>query len=186
MAVFKLSDERYEEIKGIVVDMFEKYHVSCVPISGFEIATRMGIKVVPYSALEERIRRLILKKGEDGVTGINRGEYTIYYNDDMPTYGRINNTIMHEIGHIVLGHLEESELAEAEAKFFAKYALAPPPLIHKLKLTSPEEIGEIFEISYEAAYYAYDYYQKRVSFGDRGYTAYEKRTLALFEGGDVN
>lgn len=182
MTGFKLSDERYEEIKEIIVDMFETYHVSCVPISGFEIATRMGIKVVPYSALEKRIRRLILKKGEDGVTGLNCGEYTIYYNDNMPTYGRINNTIMHEIGHIVLGHLEESELAEAEARFFAKYALAPPPLIHKLKLTSPDEIEKIFEISYEAAYYAYDYYQKWISYGDKEYTAYEIRTLVLFEG----
>lgn len=85
MTGFKLSDERYEEIKEIIVDMFETYHVSCVPISGFEIATRMGIKVVPYSALEKRIRRLILKKGEDGVTGLNCGEYTIYYNDKLST-----------------------------------------------------------------------------------------------------
>lgn len=30
---FKLSDERYEEIKEIIVDMFEKYHVPCVPIN---------------------------------------------------------------------------------------------------------------------------------------------------------
>ncbi len=49
MAGLKLSVERYEEIKEIIVDMFEEYHVSCIPISGFEIATRMGIKVVPYS-----------------------------------------------------------------------------------------------------------------------------------------
>lgn len=44
---------------------------------------------------------------------------------------------MHEIGHIVLDHSEGSELAEVEARFFAKYALAPPPLIHKLRLQNP-------------------------------------------------
>ena len=186
MARLKLSRERYEEIKEIIVEMFEKYHVSCVPISGFEIATRMGIKIVPYSTLDKRVRNLIQKKGEDGVTGLSYGEYVIYYNDSIPTYGRINNTIMHEIGHIVLGHIEESELAEAEASFFAKYALAPPPLIHKLKLSSADEIAKIFGISYEAACYAYEYYKKWLSYGDKEYTAYEKRTLALFEeGGDV-
>ena len=43
---------------------------------------------------------------------------------------RIRFTIMHEIGHIVLDHTEHSDLAESEANFFAKYALAPPPLVH--------------------------------------------------------
>ena len=66
---------------------------------------------------------------------------------------------MHEIGHIVLDHSEDSELAEKEVKFFAKYALAPPVLIHKLKLDNPESIAQTFEISYEAACYAYSYYQ---------------------------
>ncbi len=181
MAGFKLSDERYEEIKEIIVDMFEEYHVSCIPISGFEIATRMGVRVVPYSAYNGETLKQMLMESEDGFTGVNYGQYIIYYNDNQATYGRINNTIMHEIGHIVLGHLEESELAEAEARFFAKYALAPPPLIHKRKLSSPEEIEEIFEISYEAAKYAYDYYQKWLSFGKKEYTAYEIRTLVLFE-----
>ena len=179
MAEYRFSDARHEEIKEIVVDMFEKYRVSCVPICGFEIATRMGIKVVPYSALDERVRKLMIKESEDGFTKIDRGEYVIYYQDNK-TYGRINNTIMHEIGHIVLGHLEESELAEAEAKFFAKYALAPPPLIHKFKLKSPDEVRALFAISQEAACYAYDYYQKWLAFGNRKYTAYEIKTLALF------
>ena len=181
MAGLKLSVERYEEIKEIIVDMFEEYHVSCIPISGFEIATRMGIKVVPYSIYKVEVLRYMLMESSDGFTGIDYGTYVIFYNDTRATYGRVNNTIMHEIGHIVLGHLEDSELAEAEANFFAKYALAPPPLIHKLGLTTSEEIEKIFEISREAALYAMEYYQKWKSYGDREYTAYEKRTLKLFE-----
>ncbi len=180
MRKFKLSGKRYEEIKEIVIEMFEKYQISCIPISGFEIATRMGVKVVPYSAFGDRIRSLMIKKSEDGFTKNDCGEYTIYYNEKKG-YGRINNTIMHEISHIVLGHLEESEIAEAEANFFAKYALAPPALIHKLKLSSPEEIEEYFEVSSEASYYAYEYYQKWLAFGCINYTAYEIRTLELFK-----
>ena len=88
---------------------------------------------------------------------------------------------MHEIGHIVLDHTEDSELAEKEVKFFAKYALAPPVLIHKLKLDNPESISQIFEISYEAACYAYDYYNKWLRFGDSDYTDYECQLLRLFD-----
>ncbi len=183
--MFKLSNERYEEIKQKSVDILEKYNICCVPISGFEIATQMGVKVIPYSSFDVHIQELMKKKSIDGFTGINCGKYNIFYNDSKP-YKRINNTIMHEIAHIVLDHLEESELAEAEANFFAKYTLAPPPLIHKLNLKSPEEIEKIFDISYEAACYAYDYYYKWLRYGERNYTAYEIRTLKLFEGGDAN
>lgn len=34
--------------------------------------------------------------------------------------------MLHEIGHIILDHSEDSNLAEDEVKFFAKYALVPP------------------------------------------------------------
>ena len=39
---------------------------------------------------------------------------------------------MHEVGHYALGHIKEGDEEEAEAEFFAKYALAPPPLIHNM------------------------------------------------------
>ena len=47
----RLSNERYEEIKHIIADLFVKYGVTCVPVNGFELATKMGIKVIPYSAI---------------------------------------------------------------------------------------------------------------------------------------
>ncbi len=63
-----LSHARYEEIKQIVVDLFVKYGVSCVPVNSFELATKMGIKVIPYSAISESKRCLLLKKSKDGFT----------------------------------------------------------------------------------------------------------------------
>ncbi|MEG0919189.1 MAG: ImmA/IrrE family metallo-endopeptidase [Anaerovoracaceae bacterium] len=176
----RLSNDRYEEIKRIVVNMFIKYNVSCVPVSGFELATKMGIKVIPYSAILENKRPLLLKKSEDGFCVEKTiGEWYIYYND-AKDYGRVNNTIMHEIGHIVLDHSEDSELAEKEVKFFAKFALAPPVLIHKFQLTCAEEIADIFEVSFEAACYAYSYYKKWLRYGSSKYTDYEEVILRLF------
>lgn len=175
-----LSQERYEEIKRIVVDMFVKYNVCCVPVNGSELATKMGIKAVPYSAIPENKRWLLFKKSRDGFSvEKNLNEWYIFYSDEKD-YGRINNTIMHEIGHIVLDHSEDSELAEKEVKFFAKYALVPPVLVHKLKLNDPRDIEDIFGVSFEAACYAYSYYKKWLQYGSSEYTEYELTTLRLF------
>lgn len=176
-----LSNARYEEIKQTIVDMFVKYDICCVPINGFELATKIGIKIIPYSAIPESKRWLLLKQSEDGFSAEKSiGEWYIYYNDEKD-YGRVNNTIMHEIGHIVLDHSEGSELAEKEVKFFAKYALVPPVLVHKLKLDNPLDIANIFGVSLEAASYAYSYYKKWLQYGSSAYTKYEIALLNLFQ-----
>lgn len=154
----QLTNDRREEIKRMIVDLFCDLNIHCVPISGFEIATKLGATVMPYSSQEEKIRMQMMKISEDGFTIQRKEKRVIFYNDDR-VYGRINNTITHECGHIVMDHLETSELAEAEAKFFAKYALAPPPLVHQLGLKDPYEIMARFDISLEAAFYAYNYYK---------------------------
>lgn len=177
----RLSGERYEEIKQIITDLFIECKISCVPISGFEIATKLGVKVIPYSSIPLKNRYLLHKKSEDGFSiEKTKGEWYIYYNDEEG-YGRVNNTIMHEIGHIVLDHSEESQLAEKEVNFFAKYALAPPPLIHKLELDSAIDIATRFEISYEAAGYALSYYNKWLRYGESDFTNYELCILNLFK-----
>ena len=177
-----IPNARYEEIKQIIVHLFVKYNVSCIPVNGFELATKMGIHIIPYSAFSHETRRLMLLKSIDGfcVEKIP-GEWYIDYNDEMD-YRRINNTILHEIGHIALDHSEDSELAEKEVKFFAKYALVPPVLVHKLKLDNPYEISDAFEVSFEAACYAYSYYQKWLRCGPSHYTSYERTLLRLFSG----
>lgn len=176
----KISNQRYEEIKRIAVAMFIKYGISCIPIDGFEIAHRMGIQVIPYYTIAASKRWFLLKKSEDGFSvEKTNGQWYIFYNSDKDR-GRVKNTIMHEIGHIVLNHTEDSELAEKEVNFFAKYALAPPVLIHKFKLNDPESIAQMFAISHEAACYAYNYYHKWQRHYYGCYTDYERQLLCLF------
>ncbi len=163
------------------MDLFYEYDVCCIPVNGFELATKMGIKVIPYSAIHESKRHLFLIESEDGFSILtDTGEWRIYYNDEK-CYRRINNTIMHEIGHIVLDHTQDSELAEKEVNFFAKYALVPPVLVHKMQITDPSDIAKHFDVSYEAARYAYSYYLKWLRYGNSIYTDYELTTLNLFK-----
>ena len=183
----RLDDEEYEEIKNEVIHLITYYNIKCMPISAFELATKMGIKLIPYSSLTEEIKQLFLKISSDGFSYINykRMQEAIYYNDEIP-YERMNMTILHEIGHIALGHKInfscndiEYEKAEIGAKFFAKYAFAPPPLVHKIKPKCPEEIMKVFDTSYEAACYAFNYYKKWLIQFNRngGYQEYENKLL---------
>ena len=62
----RLSDEQYEFIKGEVVSIFERYGVHCIPINGFELAYKMGIKLIPYSSLDEKKREAVMTISTDG------------------------------------------------------------------------------------------------------------------------
>ena len=95
-------------------------------------------------------------------------------------------TILHEIAHCILGHNDnmDNELCESEANFFAKYAIAPPPLIHQIKPTCAYDIENFFDISHEAASYAFRYYNVWLKNYYRKcacYNNYEKALLKLFE-----
>ncbi len=178
----RLDDEQYEEIKKTVIDTFLMYDIKSIPINAFEMAIKMGLRVVPYSALNGEQRRASICFSNDGysVETLNN-EWIIYYNDACPNYGRISQTIMHEIGHYVLGHVEGNEEEEAEAKFFGKYALAPPPLIHNIgNKINTQKIKDTFDLSCEAAEFAYRYYLNWLKYGEDDYTDYERKMLELF------
>lgn len=153
----RLADARYEEIKKIVVNLFERVNISCIPIDGFEISKKLGVILVPYRATKNPKR--LKEINDDAICAEKDGKRFIFYNDDK-SYERKNFTILHELGHLELGHTEHCPLAEAEANFFAKYAIAPPILIHKLRLGSYIEIQERFCISQSAAKNVWNYYLK--------------------------
>ena len=180
---WKLTDEEYEYIKGEVCHIFVKYKVKCVPVSGFEIATKMKITLIAYSGLPEKKRNLALSVSEDGFFIEKDGREYIFYNDIARSYERQNWTILHEIGHIVLDHTGHSEHEEDEANFFAKYAIAPPVLIHKIGADSAYEIYMAFDISMTAAEFAYDYYLtwKRRYDRIKRLTSYEEGILSLYK-----
>ena len=183
MNKWKLTDEEYEFIKGEVIHVFVYYKIRCIPVSGFEIAIKMGIKLIPYSTLTKKQHSAALRESPDGFYVEIDGEEYIYYNDIGKSYERQNMTILHEIGHCVLDHKGHSQHEEDEAKFFAKYAIAPPVLVEKIGAESPDDIYDIFDISYEAACYAYDYYLswKRRHNRIGRYTEYEVKLLALYQ-----
>lgn len=121
----------------------------------------------------------------DGFFLERANEERIYFNDKKANenFARMNMTILHEIAHDVLGHTgreEYADIEEAEAGFFGKYAAAPPPLVHRLPIVSPYTIQNIFCLSEDAAFNAYNYYQKWLHYGKSYYLPYEERLIRLF------
>lgn len=178
----RLRDEQFEEIKRIITDTFVKYKIKSMPIDPFEVGIAHKIPIIPYSAFSEHKRQKLLSISKDGFSFSENGVWKIYYNDICQYYKRVRQTIMHEIGHYILGHLKNGDEEEAEAIFFAKYALAPIPLIHKMKCEiNIANIMEIFDISYSAAKIALNNYQKWLQYGGDTYKDYEEDLLQLFE-----
>ncbi len=97
-------------------------------------------------------------------------------------------TIFHEIGHIYLGHHDNPEpdanqtvIEEAEADFFAKYTIAPPPLVNVAKCESPMDLLICFNVSGQASVFLFDYYRKWKLYGPIEYEPFELEMLQLFQ-----
>lgn len=147
----QLHNQRYEQIKESVVATFEKYGVDQYPIDCFSLAKQMGFIVVPFSKLDdEQLKAIRFCEGEAIMFIVNDVKY-IFYNDINNNSTRQRFSIFHELGHYVLGHKAESELARLEANFFASYAIAPLPLVWKTKCDTILKICNTFDVSVECA-----------------------------------
>ncbi len=171
--------------------MFEECGVDTYPIDPFFIARKLRYVLRPYSSLPFEDYVAAYGESPDAFSRVelNHGtsmlEYVIYYNDEQIFPGRIRWTLLHEIGHCYLGHHDNPDdskypIEEAEADFFAKYAIAPPPLIHVCHCSSPSDIMRLFMTSQTAAKYCFDYYQKWWFYGPSEFLDFERQLLRLF------
>ena len=173
--------------------MFEECDIHALPIDPFVIAAKLHYILVPYSALSAEFLRYALLISSDAfsrveqvmIDGICMYRYVIYYNDRQYE-ARVRWTLLHEIGHCYLGHHDHPDdnlkmIEEAEANLFAKYAIAPPPLINVMHIQSIDAIAQKFATSNQAASYALEYFRKWLLWGPVDYTDYEIRLLRLFD-----
>ena len=163
-----LPKSRYEEIEDAVIDMLEDCKVTHYPIDPFELARKLHYRLRPYSSLSKSKQEWALEVSKDGFSQLEEDEitgmtyYVIYFNDGEKNIGRLRWTILHEIGHCYLGHHclrnLNKKVIEEEANHFAKYALAPPPLVKALDIHSVSELKRAFITSGEAAEHSIEFY----------------------------
>ena len=179
----RLSDERYEEIKEEVVELYKELHITKFPVMAMDVCKRLGIALKSYNQFTERTFEAVIRASEEEKKKKTGSQYEIFYNPSKDT-ARIRSTIFHEIGHIRLRHLIHDEENEAEANFFACYFLAPPPLIHHFGFKYLHEIMDKFWVTVSLAQNADSRYEKWLQFSGRVYTQYEKDLLELAKEGE--
>ncbi|MCH4072364.1 ImmA/IrrE family metallo-endopeptidase [Pseudoramibacter sp.] len=142
----QLPKSIYNQIEITVARIYKKLNL-IPPIDPFEICQYFDIIVKPlfYNSLKN-----------DGLSFYNPKyqKFIIYY-DSKVCVERQRFTIAHELGHILLGHVNDSELAEIEANYFASYFLAPSPLIWVYECKSFTDVSNIFGISFTCATYSF-------------------------------
>lgn len=149
-----------------------KSDIKWLPVNPREIYQKYSWLLLTWDEAKTILKHedpLFLKKYKvEARTSMIKGSdmvLTIYDSSIIP-FTRIRWTLAHEIGHIVLGHLEDFEetainrgglssaqykVLEDEADFFAAELLEPMPILKKIGAYKAEEIIKICNVSLSAA-----------------------------------
>lgn len=152
LAKIKLPGCRYDAIHQAVLKMYEQANACTMPLPVLDIASGIGCSIIPYRSFGPRIHAVLMQASPDAVTLQFRGSTrsAVLYNDRQPSL-RINFSLLHEFGHIELGHKEPSQLAELEANHFAAVALCPLDLLDHYHISDPKKVSELFNVSDDCA-----------------------------------
>lgn len=182
LIMFKIPQWRYDEIEKKVVEMYVEQGIHSFPIDPFKILEKKGYTLIPFSRFCIEERPEIVNDDNDAFSFFSpqNKTYFIVYNDEKPL-PRIRFTLMHELGHIELGHKGESELAEKEADTYAGYALAPSPLMSGYRLGYLEDFMTKFWISRECAVVRRNLYLNWLEYGGKFLKDYEITLVNLFK-----
>ena len=167
---------RYNELDKAALQILMDYSDGEFPIDLVRLCEKLRIRLTPYSELEasklSEIKSIASSEElKDGFSIILREPdsagyvaYT-YYNDDkmeMNFSERPNFTIAHEIKHVILREMDPSDDEEKEANHFARYLLAPTPLLIVGKFETISEIQQKFGLTNSAAWNALEAKDHRV------------------------
>lgn len=133
-----------------VLDVYRTCRIRSFPIDCASILKAYGFTLYTYQDLRGTNPELYAaarKYSDDAF----KFRMSIFYNADGVD-GRIRFSLMHELGHHMLGHNEHSAEEEEEADCFASHVLAPRILIHHmLDRKNADSIHDYFGLSYAAS-----------------------------------
>lgn len=146
----------YILINKSIINTYQVCEIRSFPLNCFDILKQYKIDVHSYSSLNEKLREYCMKYSNDALKYRDK----ICYNDSLPL-GRIRFSLMHELGHIVLNHIENRTYEmEQEANYFASHILAPRIAIHYSKCKNENDVAKQFGLTIEAAQYAFENYRR--------------------------
>lgn len=151
----------YRKIEREVIQLYIRNEICSVPIDPYKIAQNEKCELVPLSKIRNDLKSSLKRDEFDGLSFfyLPMRRYVIFF-DDSQCIQRQKFTIMHELGHILLGHREESNLAKECANYFAAYALAPTPLIWHFNCGTQKDVQRVFDVTEKPAKLRFSSYQK--------------------------
>lgn len=176
----KIPQWRYAEIEKKVVNLYIEQDIHSVPINPFKILEKRGYVLIPFSKFDKDNSPEEVNDNNDAYSFYSP-EYKTYFIIYNKPLRRIRFTLMHELGHIDLGHRGGGDLAEREADAYAGYALAPSPLITQYASEEIPELMAAFWISKDCAEVRSSVYMNWKWYGGRYLKEYEIRLVNLFK-----
>ncbi len=146
----------YRKIYKAIIKVFKDSSVNTFPLNCLELFSLYGYGCIPFGSLPPAKREACLQISQDAF--LLKGN--IYYNNCLlPNRQRFS--LMHELGHITLEHMENPvDYCEQEANAFASHILAPRIIMHFSGFRNEGDVAEAFQLTAEAAHYACEDYRR--------------------------
>lgn len=153
----------YQQARNLSWRVLRDCGVCQFPVNLGTICKHYKIKTIPYSKFTLWSMVDPHAKEGDGFSLKFENQYFIVFNDSIHHLGRTRFTLAHELGHILLGHVEEitfyrnneidsdTNEQETQANIFARDLLMPAAILAALDVHTPEEIGDLCNISLQSA-----------------------------------
>lgn len=164
-----VSKSRRDFIIKTARDFLITNKVRILPVNVDELFRKNGW-IIDSVTSAENVAKMVTPFGfysdkeRDAVTCLYKGMYVTFYKDWVISEGRILWSKAHELGHIVLKHLEffddiyntydlddKYKLLDREADIFAAELLAPLPVIAMCGCNTQEKVRQLCGLSREAA-----------------------------------
>lgn len=161
-----MNYENYKKSRNAAWEILLSCGVDKLPVNLNEVLWHLGVRAYSYSRSRELLESTGLADVAKQVSGLTfcSGSQPVILFNDSETPQRIRFTIGHELGHIVLGHVQPGEhtsqnrepqpgdsATEQAANRFAADLLAPACVLWGLDLHRAEDIAEVCKISIRAA-----------------------------------
>lgn len=160
--------KKYQNIRNAIWNIIIDLSINELPIKIIPILKKFDIPLHSYSENKNFINANNLNQlatKNDGFTIFKNDTHHIFY-DDSKSIERIRFVLSHELGHIILNHLKETEISETnieptnheskeeqQANSFAIRLLSPCCVLHEMELFTSKEIAEICQITEQSAKY---------------------------------
>lgn len=110
----------YHDILVKILDVYRDCEVQSFPIDCYSILRHYGYRIFTYQNIRDINERLYQYCRNYSEDAFRYGAKRIIAYDENKSPFRIRFSIMHELGHIMLGHSRECAYNEQQANFFAK------------------------------------------------------------------